>query len=150
MGIAKYEITVHSSNQELLDKIYHQVMCTFFTDNRSDVIEAFGIDFDSDSKTFKFTIDEESKFVPTVMYVYDKDITNCGEDVTTTVIIKGGNDITNKEMYSIIGEPIHYNFCGLKEYIDNDIIINVDMNKEVFVGFANCNYYPIIEAVHRG
>lgn len=151
-GTEKYRIIVKSSDTDLLNTICRQMTDTFINNNRSDVIKVDTFDLSSDEITL--SIIDKTKFIPTVTYVRDsriEDEVKPSSVIETSVRILGGTGVTPSEIFSEIAEPIHYNFKGLKEYIDSDIVINVNCDKGIFIGFCgNCKYYPVIGAVYRG
>lgn len=138
----KFKITVKCNDTELMEKISDQICDSFLRDKRNEVIHVSDHEFDE--KSFVIILNAKSNFVPTISYMAsDKAI---GDAITVSI---EGLDITINEMFSNVGLPIHYNFCGLYDYVNDSIVINTT-NRVVTVAFLpESMYYPVILPIYK-
>ncbi len=138
---SKYKVYVKCRNKDLKDMVIGQVLQQMNVDNRNKNVKA-AIHLLTDEPNFEFFVSESSYNMPVIMYGYKEDL------AIETESDKASNfeiEIVcpNKSIAAKIGEFIHNQLCGLKDYVDSKILLNCD-TEDVFVCFgAESNYYPI-------
>lgn len=138
---SKYEVYVRCKNKDLKDMVIGQVLQQMNVDNRNKNVKA-AMHLLTGEPNFEFFIKDTSENMPVIMYGYK-------EDLATEIEFDKANNFEieivckNKSIAAKIGEFIHNQLCGLKDYVDSKILLNCD-TEDILVCFgAESNYYPI-------
>lgn len=117
---------------------------------RANIIKARFM-FNDEAHKIKIGISKESKYDVLVVPGYNEEIST----IDRHVLVNNVNIISelaklnscapgcSSDFYYRISNKIHSQFCGIKDYVDSEIVINIDNG--CFIGFTEATkFYPII------
>lgn len=117
---------------------------------RADIIGARFM-FNDDAYKIKIGVSADSKYDILVVPGYSEEISTIDRHVlvNNVNIISELANLNNhapgirNDFYYKISSKIHSQFCGVKDYVDSEIVINIDNG--CFIGFTEATkFYPII------
>lgn len=137
---SKCKVSVRCKNQELKDMVLGQYLDQV-SNNRKTFIKS-NVKVSGDTNNFKFSVRNVSSQIPVLMYGHKDGLrTEKKTDRSNNfeVVFKCKDETVAKK----ISKFIHNQFFGLKEYIDNSIVLCVGGDEVIVLFGAECDYYPI-------
>lgn len=145
---SKCKVLVRCKNNELKDMVLNQYLNQVPIPNRKAFIKS-NVKVLGDTNDFKFSLRNISSQIPVLMYGYKEGISTekkANKSNNFEVVFKCKDETVAKK----ISKFVHNQFLGLKEYIDNNIVLCTGGDEVIVLFGAECDYYPIFLFIEEG
>lgn len=135
----KYEVWIECQSSE----VYYLIKDNLSGAKQKEEILNSKITFNDDAKKIRIVVYEKSKYDILVTPGFTHEISTKDRHVLVNNITIKSEEITGDNFYKRICNEVYLQFVGIKDYVDSDIVINIDDG--CFIGFTEATkFYPII------